>query len=255
MPNRRRVAANGALLMPWTDTHCHLHLYDEPDAVAGRAGDRGVRIVALPTGPDEFQAVRDLAGRHPHVEAGAGLVPQRAIECVGRLEEVAEAISATRWVGEIGLDYVTPDEADRVVQRRVFDRLLAAAAARGDAVLSIHSRRAEADVIDRVGQGFPGTIILHWFSGDPALAERTDGRVFFSVNPAMAGSKPGRSRVAALPRERILLESDGPFVRHGDRPAEPADLHGVVAVLAQMWQIDLPQAQSLLAANQARADK
>ncbi len=239
--------------MPLTDTHCHLHLYEDPDAVARRSEGRGMGIVSLPTGPDEFATVRDLAARVPFVHAGAGLVPQRARECLGRLDEVVDAVRATRWVGEIGLDGVTDDAEDRAAQRAVFDRLVAVAAERGDAVLSVHSRRAEADVIDRVGQGFPGTVILHWFSGGPRWLDRVGPCVWFSVNPAMAASNRSRPFLEALPRERVLLESDGPFVHHGDRPAEPSDLHTVVEALRRIWSLSTRDAMAQLVSNEARA--
>jgi hypothetical protein len=67
-----------------------------------------------------------------------------------------------RHLGEIGLDYVTPNQGERALQREVLSRIIELSDAHGGQVLTVHSRRAAEDVVDAFGPGFRGTWILHW---------------------------------------------------------------------------------------------
>ncbi len=81
-----------------------------------------------------------------------------------------------------------------------------------DKILTIHSRRAAADIISMVGNSFQGTAILHWFTGAAKEVERAAAYgMYFSVNPAMVLSEKGRSLISAMPVDRVLTESDGPI--------------------------------------------
>jgi len=68
----------------------------------------------------------------------------------------------------------------------------------------------------------------------------------FSVNPAMISSPSGRRLLAAVPKERILVETDGPYVRHGGRPVSPADAPSVVAALAGRWGMTTTEGAALV---------
>jgi len=104
-----------------------------------------------------------------------------------------ELLGETRYVGEAGLDYVTRDPAERARQRQVFATILNCCASHGDKVLTIHSRRAADEVVAMLGADFPGTAILHWFSGSSkTLAKAVAQGCFFSINPAMLESTGGR---------------------------------------------------------------
>ena len=160
----------------------------------------------------------------------------------------------TRYVGEIGLDYVTTDKDIRGKQRDVFQRILECCAAHGNKVLTVHSRRASADVIAMIGDRFPGTVILHWFSGAiKDLRKATERGMYFSVNPAMIRSRSAQRLAAEMPRDRVLTETDGPFVTVGSRPAIPGDVAGVVDWLARMWKISREEARQVIVVNLERA--
>ena len=75
------------------------------------------------------------------------------------------------------------------------------------------SHGGAAKVVAMIGKANPGIAILHWFSGPMRDLQRAiDTGCWFSVNPAMIRSQTGRSLIAAMPRERVVTESDGPFV-------------------------------------------
>ncbi len=108
----------------------------------------------------------------------------------------------------------------------MFEHILHACSEIGDKVLSIHSRRAATPVLDLLDRfenvRFP---ILHWFSWSRAELHRAINRdCWFSVGPAMLAGAKGRALAAAMPRDRVLLETDGPFAQLRRAPLQPWDV-------------------------------
>jgi TatD DNase family protein len=104
-------------------------------------------------------------------------------------------------------------------------------------LIRLHSRRAATQVLDRL-QRFPGAglAVFHWFSGTARELERAaSAGYWFSVGPAMLASTKGRALAAAMPRDRILTETDGPFARVDGAAALPWDCQLAVAGLADLW--------------------
>jgi len=92
--------------------------------------------------------------------------------------------------------------------------------------------------------------VLHWYSDTlTALRRATQQGCFFSVNPAMVRSKHGQEIIAATPRERVLTETDGPYVKVDGRPAEPGDVRLVLEFLAKEWGTSLEAATAQVFEN------
>jgi TatD DNase family protein len=236
------------------DTHCHVNLYDDVDRLLQEIADSGMTVHLVTTAPSEFVACRELVADYPTILPCVGLIPQEINALAPQLDRFLELASTTRFIGEVGLDYVTEDEAERQLQRGVFEAILNNAAAAGDKVISIHSRRAADDVIDMVGDDFPGTVILHWFSGSDQALQRALGRVWFSVNTAMVRSRRGKALIRQMDPARILTETDGPFVTdRAGTPARPRDVHYVIEFLARQWGRDAEDVAEQVHANYLRA--
>ena len=96
-------------------------------------------------------------------------------------------------------------------QENIFEQILEASSEK-DKILSVHSRRASKEVMEHLN-GFKGRVILHWFTGRiQDLEEAIDRGYYFSINPQMIKSKSGVNIVSHIPVQRILLESDAPFI-------------------------------------------
>lgn len=120
-------------------------------------------------------------------------------------------------------------------------------------VLTVHSRRAEGDVVAAITEHAPGPFILHRYSG-PLHAARAalDAGAFFSFNPAMTTNARGRRLLQEMPRERVLTESDGPFVRYGATVATPASVLLVCSQIANFWGVTESDAAALIRSNFAQ---
>lgn len=218
------------------DFHCHLDLYPDPKAVAERAAKAGVYVLSVTTTPKAWRGTLMLALGSPRIRTALGLHPQLAHERHGEMALFEGLLDQTRYVGEVGLDGSPELRRHADVQRRVFDHVLAACAGAGGRVLSVHSRRAADEVLDALARrpdaGIP---ILHWFSGTARQLERAVSMgCWFSVGPAMLASVKGAALAAAMPKDRLLTETDGPFGTSNDRRLEPTDAQVAERALARI---------------------
>ena len=164
--------------------------------------------------------------------------------------EANKLLSKAKFVGEIGLDYQVLDNDLKKKQKEVFEKILHMSATYKDKILTIHSRRSSEDVVSMIGSNFPGTIILHWFSGSSATLKRSiKNGYYFSINPSMIGSKNGQTLVNQIPLEKVLIESDGPFINIGKRKISPSDVELVVSYLAKIHKKTKEQVQIIIKNN------
>ena len=232
------------------DAHCHVDLYDNPAGVVAEAEAAGVYTIAVTNAPSVFRHTAALVRDCRYVRAAVGLHPELVHSHGRQVENVPPLLKETRYVGEIGLDYTTVDQAVRRAQREVFGRILTWCAEYKDKVLTLHSRRAAADTVEAVGPNYPGGVVLHWFSGSGRELERAVGYgMYFSVNPAMVGSQKGRALISRMPVERVITETDGPFVKHGPQPAAPRHTESVIEGLAELWRTSPVEAREAVFAN------
>lgn len=123
-------------------------------------------VLSVTTTPSAWKNTAALAEGAKRIRTGLGLHPQLAHERAAELELFDRFVSETRYIGEVGLDGAPEYRKHWQVQLLVFEHVLAKCQALGGRVLSVHSRRASAAVLDRLERyRGAGTPILHWFSG------------------------------------------------------------------------------------------
>jgi TatD DNase family protein len=236
------------------DLHCHLDLYPQPAAIVEECARRNMYVLSVTTTPSAWKGTSALAVGKERIRTAIGLHPQLAQQRKGELAQFDELVHETRYVGEIGLDGTPECKAFWEDQVVVFEHVLQACARAGGRILTIHSRRAEKDVLvllerDRAA----GTPILHWFSGSlRSLDEAIRLDCWYSVGPAMLRSQKGRDLVRRMPSDRVLTETDGPFAMFGDRAIHPWDVGDAVDRLADIWQISAQDVEQRLTANLRR---
>jgi len=236
--------------MKLVDAHFHLDLHKNPPAIIAECESKQIYTIAVTNAPSVFFHTLRLAADTKYVRAALGLHPELVATHAHELPQLLRQLDQTRYIGEVGLDYVTTDSALRSAQRRVFEVTLSRCAELGGKIITVHSRRSAGDVLACIGTSFPGSIILHWFSG--SLRDLRAGLAagcHFSVNPAMLRSEHGRDLIRALPRTCILTETDGPFVQVDGRGAVPSDAIQAVNGLAKLWGIDSQEAAAIVLSN------
>jgi len=249
----------------WTDDHCHLG-WDvdeevdagEVDAMVAEARAAGVeRLVTVGTDAlRSAEAVR-AAARHPGVVwATVGLHPHEARH---GLDGVVDLLGepAVVAVGECGLDYHY-DHSPRPVQRDMFAAQIALAHAR-DLALVIHTREAWDDTFDVLdAEGVPERTVFHCFTGGPdearACLER-GGYLSFSGIVTFGSADDVRAAAALYPLERVLVETDSPYlapVPYRGRPNRPALVPLVGAAVADVMGVAVEAVAEATWANAER---
>ena len=220
------------------DTHTHLDALDDSDAVVARAREAGVgRILTVGTDVPGCRRALELADAHDGVYAILGIHPHAAADATDA--DVAEVRSLLAHpkavgVGEMGLDWFR-DYAPRDDQRRLFAAELELAVELGKPVV-IHTRAADDDTLAALA-GHAGTVVLHCFSAPrmlPTALER-GWYVSFAGNATFPQAVDLRLAATQVPRERILAETDSPYLAPQPvrgRRNEPANVVHTLAALA-----------------------
>lgn len=195
-----------------------------------------MHIIAVTNAPFVFHAMQNLAGDSENIHPSIGLHPELVKTHGMQLSMLIEGLQCVRFIGEVGLDYSKKNENERKQQRKVFEDILQKCQEFGDKIVSIHSRRAVNDVIDMVGSKFKGAAILHWFAGtEKQLAAAHQNGLYFSINTAMLLTDSGRRLIAGMHPNRVLTETDGPFINIDGKPALPSNVDIIIKHLVNLW--------------------
>lgn len=245
------------------DSHCHLDFPDfenERDEIVSRAGEAGVGlIVTISTRVRKFHAVSAIAERYDNVWCTVGTHPHNAAEETDVTADELVSLSEhpkVAGIGEAGLDYFY-DKAPRNLQAKSF-RTHIEAARRTGLPLVIHARDADDDVAailrEETGMGaFP--FILHCFSSGPALARtgvELGGYVSFSGILTFKKSDALREIAKGIPRDRLLVETDAPYlapVPFRGKRNEPAYVAHTAAVLAETIGLSPEESAAITSEN------
>jgi TatD DNase family protein len=253
---------------PVVDSHCHLDI-----GVAGRDGEPGVDIeTALAAAeaagvdavvqvgvdvPSSREAVR-IAGEWPQVVAAVALHPNEAprihaehgpAALQAALDEIRELAQhdRVRAVGETGLDFHRTDVPGRAAQEESFRAHIRLAKAL-DRALVVHDRDAHADILRVMDdEGAPSRVVMHCFSGDAAFAREVCARGWYCSFAGVVTFKnaaPLREALAVVPRARLLVETDAPFlapVPHRGRPNASYLIPVTMRVMADVLDADLEE--------------
>ncbi|MBS1699574.1 MAG: TatD family hydrolase [Actinobacteria bacterium] len=263
------------LLVPVYDNHCHLEITDGDEPLSlkdqlDRAQAVGIHGVVQASGDIESSRWAVAAAESdPRVLAAVAIHPNDAPAYAeaGRLEEAIAVIDElaarprTRAIGETGLDYFrTPDAAEagssgRAAQHASFEAHIALAKKHGIA-LQIHDRDAHDDVLETLARvGAPERTVFHCFSGDRAMAEVcADAGYYlsFAGNVTFKNAQNLRDALRVAPRDRILVETDAPFltpVPLRGRPNAPYLIPHTLRFMAAELGVGVDELGAQIAAN------
>lgn len=201
------------------DMHCHLDRMANADEVAREAVANDMALFCTTVTPADALAARSRFGTPPNVRVGVGLHPWWITD--GRcgeieIEQAAQLAAASRFIGEVGLDFGPRHAANAQRQLDALEAIARACAGHPveGRVLSIHAVRSAGealDVFERHGLTASAHCIFHWFSGtSDQLARALDAGCLFSISERMLATRRGREYARQIPLDRLLLETDLP---------------------------------------------
>lgn len=193
------------------DTHCHFDMMPQPEAYIRFREKAGDIVIGMTNLPSHFQMGQPYLNGYKHIRLALGVHPLRAVEGKTQLALFRKLVDQTSYIGEIGLDFSREGVATKDVQLEVLRDVLSAIRGKKK-VVSVHSRKAEKDLLELFCEYEIENVIFHWYSGSvdliPAILEQG---YYFSVNEAMCLSKNGRAIIEKIPQDRLLTETDAPY--------------------------------------------
>lgn len=237
--------------MALIDFHCHLDLYPDPAATVRKAVRDGVYVLSVTTTPSAYAGTSALAPEGGRIRTALGLHPELAASRRHELPLFHDLLPTAEYVGEVGLDGSKPHRDTLTTQAEVLHEILDACAAAGGRIISLHSRGAVEMLLDMLAfEPLAGTFVLHWFSARPAIIQRAaELGCWFSVGSGMMASKSGRDAVEAMPVDRLLPETDGPFGMAEGFPLVPGGGGSVYRDIARLKGIPVKNAERLMTGN------
>lgn len=206
----------GDRIMKIYDMHCHIDLMQSMCEFSKEALDEDISLLAMTTTPKAFEIEQKKLADFSNVRVALGLHPQLVFNRFQELALIEKYIHTTRFIGEIGLDFNKQFYHSKERQIDVFSQIIEWCQRGPMKIISIHSVRSDKDVLN-ILEKYDCTkhnkCILHWYSGTFKQLDRAiELGCFFSVNEYMLNSPNGRLVIQKIPIERLLLESDAPFI-------------------------------------------
>ena len=252
--------------MEWIDTHCHLDedaFHQDCSEVIQRAVDSGiVAMIAIGITLDSCRRVIDLADKFPEVYATVGLHPNYvSVAAPGDWEEIVQLASSPKVVGlgETGLDKYW-DHSPLELQADYFDRHLELSTQRGLPFI-VHSRNAEPETVAQLsGHAARGPLngVIHAFCGTAETANAClEMGLYLSFGGMMTFKKNEihRQVAATIPAERLLVETDAPYLAptpYRGKRNEPAHVRLTAACLAEARGVSKEEIAAVTTANARR---
>jgi TatD DNase family protein len=228
------------------DTHCHIDLFDTPLDIARTLEAALDTCIAVTMLPMHFELAQKHLTGFRRINAALGLHPLRAREGRQQFRRFTKLASSTEFFGEIGIDGSSEGHSTMELQTELFQGAILAIPK--GAFVSVHSRSACREVLQILKTSNKRPVCFHYFTGGELAAKEVarEGH-YFSINHRMLDTRsPHRALIAALPKERILAETDGPFLGSDNLVSH---LEKVYRFCAQAWQCSVSEVETQLARN------
>lgn len=223
------------------DIHTHLDLYPDALNIINKVNKDNIFTLAVTTSPKAWLATSKVFESYKNIYVSVGLHPEVVESKASEVSLLIDCIKNTNFIGEVGIDGSAKFVKSILLQTSIFEQVLHECETQNGKIISIHSRGAESEVLDLIAK-YPrcGTPILHWFSGRVKdLEYAIELECWFSVNPKMCKTKKGLALISKIPKNRILPESDGPFVVVDKKVLYPWKAVSIATTLAKVWNCNV----------------
>ncbi|UJW58777.1 TatD family hydrolase [Bacillus sp. A116_S68] len=213
--------------MTLIDTHVHLDFYSKPHQIAEEYNNNQIYTLFMTNLPEVFNKQYEEFKRYKYVRISLGYHPQIASEYELDRSLFKSLVKKTRYIGEVGLDF--KNEHHGVINKQIdnFEFITSKEFNQGR-VYSVHSKNTEDVTLDILKNNSVKHCIFHWYTGKLSTIDKiVDEGYYFSLNPKLLFTKNGQNVIARIPRNRILFETDGPFVKINKKTIGPKDLKDI----------------------------
>lgn len=224
------------------DVHCHFDMAKSPEKYISDNEEQGIITIGMTNLPSHFQMGRNHVRNYKYIRLALGLHPLRADEHEKEYENFRRLINETSYIGEVGLDFSPEGYKTKNIQIKSFELVLGCLKGK-QKIISLHSRRAEGEILEMLVGNKIDNAIFHWYSGSLSVLRRiVDSGYFLSINSAMIQSAYGKNLISKIPKGLVLTETDFPFIRQ-------SNILLVIGYLASLWGMSLLEVEKLIDGN------
>jgi len=231
------------------DSHAHLDLSPNLGGVIKRIEKNRIYTIAVTNLPPLYTKFKSIVDSK-YIQPALGFHPELIGNYQKYIPQMWSLIEEAKYIGEVGLDYKAAVNS-KSIQLTFFELLIQRCDYLGGKILTIHSRNSVDDVLSVIGSRFNSKFILHWYSGNLKNVNLAIQQgAYFSINIAMTLSQSGLKVIDKIPNDRLLLESDYPFILKKDKtPFEIMDLSETVKKLAKIKNLEYEEMILILNQN------
>jgi TatD DNase family protein len=224
------------------DVHCHFDMAQNPEKYISDNEKKKIITIGMTNLPSHFQMGVGHIKTYKYIRLALGLHPLRAKEHSQEYVKFKQYVNETSYIGEVGLDFSREGFSTKETQIKSFEFVLDCIKDKSK-IISLHSRRAEKEVLEMLFNKGINNAIFHWYSGSlSTLRKIINAGFYFSINSAMIQSDNGKKIIAEIPRQLILTETDYPFI-------ENSNMVYVYQYLAQLWGDSILQVEQMIDSN------
>lgn len=201
------------------DTHFHLDMYKNYNEIYKIIIGKKQYTLCMTNSPGVFLSCKNIFGDNKYIKFALGFHPLNMDLKEKDLRDFMKMLPQTEYVGEIGLDFTKKTGIEKNKQIKWFEKIVEACSEKNK-VMSIHIRGAEEIALKILSKYCPRRCILHWYTGNVELQKDfIHLGCYFSVNASMVKNM---DVVNAIPKDRLLIESDGPYSKVNGKKFSPS---------------------------------
>lgn len=192
------------------DFHSHLDMYDRIEPVIKEINEKEIFTISASVDIESYFQNKEISNMSPYIIPTFGIHPSKAIDYKNRLSELDAYISESLIIGEIGLDYLWVDPANKDAQKKVF-RYIAEKAVTQNKYMVIHTKNAEIDISNILTDLNAKKVIIHWYSGPVDVYKEYMSFGWYSTFGVEVKTSHHIQRLLKMtPKNRLLAETDNP---------------------------------------------
>lgn len=228
------------------DTHFHLDFYRDHKYWYDYINQNRQYTLCVTNSPGVYHSCKRLYPETKYLKFALGFNPKSIVFEKFDKRLFNHLQGETKYIGEVGLDFTGKLKEKREEQLQCFDYICSSI--NENQVLSVHSKNAEKAVCDILKKHKVKKTILHWYSGNlETLKELIEYGYYFSINTSMLQSIKGQKILKSIPKNRLLIESDGPFTKVNNQKYNPSKLQEVYSQIGAF--LESPEINKLVWQN------
>lgn len=240
----------------YIDSHTHLESFKENiDKAIDDINRNKIITLANSMDIDSYLLNKEISKNSDFIIPIFGIHPWRAGEFRGDLKELIQYIEESKYIGEIGLDYVWVEDKNTYKKQREIFKFILKESVKRNKVVSLHTKGAEEEIYNELERYRYNKAIIHWYSGELDILDKfIQLGCYFTISVDVGYSKLTEEILREIPLERLLVETDGPTALEWVNGCYgyPSEVKNVVKKISNILNVDENKLKDIIYENWIR---